>query len=213
MSLTRLLAFLPVVTLMLAAPAVAAADIVFWFSPGAVQPEENVEFNEPGLVAEGTTVTGATNQSATVVEIEGSEILVTPSAGQARAEAKDGGFEWARLDLMRPDLFFTEFEANLNLLDDTAVTLTAADNFGHEYSTSFSGDGGGENFFAVSVVSDQLIDWIEIRVSGENTQDLRQIRIGGIQTEDGVPVVPEPGALMLLGAGLIGAAFGLRRKN
>ena len=62
----------------------AKADILFYFSdPGALQPEENLLFNDPGLVLNGLTVQGLTNQTSTLLDITGQELLVA-DGGQAR---------------------------------------------------------------------------------------------------------------------------------
>ena len=61
--------------------------------------EENVLFNEPGLVGFGNPVTGMTNLSHLLVTFSSTEDLLTPSGGQARVEAADGAFVAASVDL------------------------------------------------------------------------------------------------------------------
>lgn len=67
----------------------ALADIAIFSSPGALQPTENVLFQSDDPM--GSTAFGLTNQTATEVTFVGMENLLTPSSGQARVEAVDGG--------------------------------------------------------------------------------------------------------------------------
>ena len=65
----------------------AAATIVLDVGAGVLQPDENLLFNNnptPGLAIEGWT-----NQTGTLVTIEGGETL-TPAGGQARLDTADG---------------------------------------------------------------------------------------------------------------------------
>ncbi|MFO0912096.1 MAG: hypothetical protein U0795_04020 [Pirellulales bacterium] len=55
-------AALVIAALVIAAP--ASASVVFHVGAGAVQPDENLLFNQPGLTSTGTTVEGATNRDA-----------------------------------------------------------------------------------------------------------------------------------------------------
>jgi hypothetical protein len=54
----------------------ASADIIFYNDPGALQPAENLLFNDPSLTLTGTTIQGITNTTATLFDITGQETLV-----------------------------------------------------------------------------------------------------------------------------------------
>ncbi|MGB6044760.1 MAG: hypothetical protein WBF93_16500, partial [Pirellulales bacterium] len=74
------------------------AAVIISSGAGAVQPDENIQYNDAGLVARGTTITGQTNNTNFVVDVEAKDVplptldfeLFTPSGGQARIEGIDG---------------------------------------------------------------------------------------------------------------------------
>lgn len=77
------------------AAASAAATIQIFITPGAVQPAENVQFQ--GQAPTGNNAFGVTKQTGKKVTFVGSEPLATPSRGQARVEAADGGLSQFRI--------------------------------------------------------------------------------------------------------------------
>src|SRR5258705_13074574 len=102
--------------LLIAVP--ASATVVIGTGAGTIQPDQNLLFtNNP---ANGTTVTGVTSQTNTLVSIMGGETLVG-NGGQARLEAADGLINTAftynglagqnlGIDLTDPALAFTQTE-------------------------------------------------------------------------------------------------------
>lgn len=192
----------------------AAASVVIDVGAGALQPDENLLFNNnppPGLIIEGWT-----NQSATLVEIEGGETL-TPSGGQARLDTSDGTLsttftyrgladQLVGFDLSDPALAFTETEFRLFGGTATQATLTFVDTDGQVFSEVFDIPANG--FFNARAIDGQLIDYFSIAANG-TIGDIRQIRIGGFQAI----VVPEPAtwAMMILGFGGVGSL--LRRES
>src|SRR5574342_845558 len=181
--------------LLLGAAAPARADIVFFFNdPGAVQPEENLLFNDPNLVMTGLTVQGVTNNTATLIDITGQETLVA-DGGQARVLTNDNGFQWL---LIQPDAggtLFSEFEANLILYSPPGpppsgtVTVWVTNNFGVTEHDSYT-VGTGQNYFSLLAIDPQLIRSILI-TSTLDLAEIRQIRLGGIQTPgDPPPTLP-----------------------
>jgi hypothetical protein len=203
----------------------ASALIVFGTGSGVVQPEENVLYNEGEPQA--LTVTGATNQSATLVAISGGETL-RARGGQARVQAVEGmintGFSFngqanqlIGVDLVDGAKAFHMAEFKLQMGDGTAseVTLTLFDTAGHSYQDTFAYPSNG--FFYAYVTGDTLIDRFSIAANG-SFRDIRQLRLGGIvPLDEGVHVnpngIPEPAswALMILGFG--GAGATLRRRR
>jgi hypothetical protein len=183
------------------------------------QTDENVLFNETGLAQTGLTVQGITNNSGFIVDFEGTESLNTPSAGQARIEADDGGFTDLAISLNDPTASFTSLILNINLVNisgdgDGTVQFTVDQLVGPAFVGSFSVDEAGSNFFTITAINGQritrvtLASTVEIRDIG----DIRQIRIGGAGITDGEePVIPEPATLSLIGLGL--GTLGLIRRR
>lgn len=194
--------------LMLAAP--VRADIIIYTDPSSLQPEENLLFNEDGLIGTGMTVEGITNQTGEVFTITGMEELTTPAAGQARVTSTDdNGFTYALFDARDPNIFYTEFEANLRLFSQSAgsATITATNSAGETESLTFAIN-QGENFFSVLAYNAQLLDTVLIETTVA-LMDIRQIRVGGVQEGDDVVPSPEPASLLLFGM----AAAGLAGRN
>jgi hypothetical protein len=198
------------------AGATAHADLIIELGPSNLQPAENLLFNEEGLIAEGTTVQGRTNNTSEIFDLTGHEELVTPAAGQARVDATaDSELDYLLIDALREIVYFTEFEANLHVSGQISgtFTVTACNQFGVCESSTFD-LGSGENFFSVASVDGQLIDTVQIQSTAE-VDDIRQIRLGGVQEAAANPTqVPEPGTMGLLTTGLIAlAAFSRRRRS
>jgi hypothetical protein len=203
--------------LLLAAP--AGATIIIGSGPGTLQPPENVLFtNNP---ANGTTITGVTNQSNTSVSIRGGETLVG-NGGQARVEALDGlisstasglgGLPASQLsfDLTNPALGFTSSEFRIFVGSGTATTatLTFLDTMGETFTRTL--DILPNGFFNAQAIDGQVIDKFSFTTNG-TFEDVRQVRLGGVGPIT-VGVIPEPAswALMILGFGGVGGL--LRRR-
>ena len=206
---------------LLLAAAPAGATIVIGTGPGVLQPPENVLFNNNP--APGTAITGVTNQTATSVSIRGGEALVA-GGGQARVEAMDGlvnttgsafgGLPASQLafDLTNAALGFTSAEFRIFVGDGTATsaTLTFLDTAGQTFSNTFNILPNG--FFNALATNGETIDKFSFTTNG-TFQDVRQVRVGGVQTISIPGLVPEPmsWALMIFGFGGVGAIVRRRR--
>lgn len=193
----------------------ASASILFEVGPSFVQPSENLQFNDDGLfTGPGLTIQGATNQTGTIFNLTGIENLFAPSSGQARVEDElQTGFTSLFIDALDPDVFYEEFEANLNATGNGVANIRVIDSDGMAFDFAYDVDAGGQNFFGLRAIDDQLIDSVLITTVGTELADVRQIRLGGVTEDDGTPDnVPEPSALILFGIS-VGLAGRLARRR
>lgn len=196
-------------------PASATINI-YVDDPGALQPEENVLFNEPGFGEDGNPMLGVTNQSSTSVTFVGTETLTAPSGGQSRVEALDGTLDYLKIFLTDPMLAFKEIEFNVERITGGGqfqpfdITVTFVDNFGTLFSETAQ-IGTGSNWFSAQAIDGQWIKYVELNTAPNNVRAVEQVRIGGI----GTPPIPEPAtwAMMIAGFGLVGFAARRRRES
>jgi hypothetical protein len=194
----------------------ARADIMFFAnSPGSVQPDENLLFNDPSLTLTGLTVQGITNTTSTLFDITGLESLAA-GGGQANVSGEDGTFTYMLLQPQSSTTSFGEFEANLTVYKKSGptptgtVTVTTTDTLGGVTTNQYT-VGAGENFFSFLATDPDFLRSSEIS-STVALADIQQIRVGGLTGPD-VKSVPEPATLALFGAGLFGVASRLRRRR
>jgi hypothetical protein len=157
--------------------------------------------NSPGP---DTTISGCLNTDhAFLVSFTSSDPLVYAAGGQSRIEGADDGFHTVTISV--PDGWtFSKLQLNIMAAADGHVTFTGDPNgTGEEFELS----GNGENRF--TILGERLTS-----VSFQTTvgvDDLRQVRIGGLERIQPTEV-PTPGALGLLGLGLIGLGIGRKLR-
>src|SRR5436190_4476547 len=143
----------------------ARADIIF--SASASGTGDNVVFNLQPADQTGNPVFGnISNPQDTLVRLLSNETLITPSGGQARVEALDGGLTLLNVTLAAAGTGFESAVFNLNSpngLTGTA-TIRAFNQFGafEDFSLSL---GSGSNFFTLTTDAAQFLTEVRITSS------------------------------------------------
>src|SRR4030095_8531770 len=130
------------------------ASVIFETGNNPQPDEENVLFNEAGLINSGLMVQGITNQSGVIVNFTGNVELTTPSLGQARIEPLDAAAQWADLLLAPGGAGVADFVLNLNVPNSLSgtvqFTVNSIDAVGVPEPVQVSGNfvvDQGSNFF------------------------------------------------------------------
>jgi PEP-CTERM motif len=205
-----------VLALGIASPATAAVTVCGTPSCQPA-PSETVQ-----VTPNSSPVVGTTNQTNTGVRFTSStDTLVAPSAGASRVEAADGLLNQLTFSLAN-SFTFTAAEFNLSplpgnnpLTEATTVIISFVGANGVPSSQTISGE--GQNFINILATGgDRLtsVSFLATTPAGAGVNDLRQLRIGGIQAP-GAPAVPEPAtwAMMLVGFGAMGVSMRRRRRS
>jgi hypothetical protein len=194
----------------------ASADIIVTPGPGNFAGDENVLFSGAGTDATGNPVTGLTNQTGTLVDFNSTtSTLNAPANGQARVTGDD--LTDLSFSLQNPTLGFATAIFNINASATSTVDLavewacvtgqTCTGGAGGTVVGNYALSNGGQNFFRVQAINNQLITNISLGTSADIT-DLRQIRLGGVSSLTGPGGdpgdIPEPMSMSLMGLGLSG---------
>ena len=189
--------------LLLCGASYAQADIIFNASPSGTG--DNVLFNQQPNNQTGNPVFGNINVTGNpTVRFSSNENLITPSGGQARIEAVDGGLSFLDVSLAAAGTGYDSAVFNLNTPNGTTgtATITAFNQFGQNEVFTLN-LGNGQNFFTLTTDAAQFIT--DVRISSTvGLTDVRQIRLGPVQA------APVPGPIVGAGLpGMIAAAGGL----
>jgi hypothetical protein len=177
-----------------------SADAVIMFSPTPSGTGNNVQFNDQPPDQTGTTIFGNINDpNDTLVQFTSTQVITTPSLGQARIESVPSGI-LNNLVTTIPGFFFDTAVFNLDAAANGNATITAMDQFGASFNFSLPLSGSGQNFFTLTTASGELISSVAFTTT-VGLENVAQIRFG-----ETVPI-PSP----IVGVGLPGVlgALGL----
>ena len=169
-----------------------SANAVIMFSPTPSGTGNNVVFNQLPPDQTGTTVFGNINVTDTLVQFTSTQVLTTPSQGQARIESVPANI-LNNLNTTIPGFDFSEAVFNLDATANGSATINAFDQSGTLFSFLLPLSGSGQNFFTLTTAGGEEISRVAF-ASSVGLADVAQIRFGGL-----VPI-PAP----IVGAGLPG---------
>ena len=179
-----------------------ADNVTFTIGNNPQPNEENIMLNTG---TSGASVFGTTNQSNIMVQFSSiTDSLTEPANGQARVEPVDGLLN--NITISIPGGSFGDLIVNPFFGSGTAtVTAVSTTNVTSTFSYAL---GNGQNFLTI-IDTNGTLSSVTISAPG-GFQDLRQPRISGAQLV--TEAVPESATLLLLGSGLLGLGWSLRKK-
>jgi hypothetical protein len=181
----------------------ASASVVFLVGNNPQPGEQNILLNQ----GTGTTVSGTTNMSNTLVNFSSStgQTLIVNSSGQAFITTNNNGGFLTSINVSSPGNTFTDFIANPHNSGPFTVSVTANDG---TFNDMLPG-GPGENFVTILAQGGETISSVAF-TSSAGFERFEQPRISGIAA-----AIPEPStwAMMLLGFAGLGFVFRQSRRK
>jgi len=199
--------------LALAVAGASSAEASIVFSAAGGNGGNNVQFQN--VVGNNTaTLSSDTNQGNNVTFTTVGNLLFSPANGAARITATDGSLENLEWHLTNLTTAFDLGVFNINTPNQNgaSVTIYAYNQLGTEFSSNaLPLVGNGQHFFTVDANGTDLISSIRFVVTGGVVDDVRQVRLDGVES---ITAVPEPStwAMMILGFAGVGV-MAYRRKR
>jgi hypothetical protein len=187
-----------------AAPAAraAGAQLIVTRAPGGA-PGEQVLFNQPGLVTTGNPVEGRTASTGIVFTFAfpftGGPVLTTLAPGEPRVSIPGFVFNSLVMRPADPEASFTALDFTIFAEQVGQITFTAVTAAGAELTAGSTLDAVALNPFRVAAAGGVPLREVRFASPAPFITDVRRVGVSGA-------VVPEPGALALTGAGLVGLA-------
>lgn len=195
--------------MLFAAGQAEAAIVTYAGQPGAVQPTENVLFQNNGPATPLVTLTNR----RTSVTFTSNELLNTFAGGQARISGADANLKTLTFFLTDPAFGMSAVEFLLtdpNGQHHTSATIDFYDQNNVVTSISNFTLGNGNDWFSAAADGGSVISKVVITTVA-NINDVRQVRL----TPATLAAVPEPAvwAMLIGGFGMIGTASRRRRRT
>jgi hypothetical protein len=220
--------WLPAALALLLWPATSQATLVLLTSPDNTN-TDNVNFS--GNTGPSNTIFGEVGNSTDYAKFTSSQTMNDPSGGQARVEAVSGSNNTVpmtniTIQAVGPgtggpqetydNLVFDAEGGNLKNVGPATLTVVTNLNtymFNGSSTTAFAVSGNGSNFYTLQATNGEhiLSATIVINTAGGKTGfgDLRQVRMGEVNTIVIQTATPEPSSVVLIALGL--GSLGLGR--
>jgi hypothetical protein len=167
--------------------------------------DQNVVFQNVTYATNSLTTDTNSNPANRVTFTSNETLTGADSNGQARiSDAADNGFNLLTWFMANSSLGFATNVFNINDKSATLADITVVTNFG---TTTFSNKAislNGNNFFTVESDGGEIIKSVSILALNGLFEDVRQERLGDVQTISGAVPEASTWAMMLLGFAGVG---------